>query len=129
MSRRIFISVTIVATIALAIFLGGWVMQPRPRIDQETFDKIKVGMTGREVEELIGAPPGDYGIGIGELEIAFTYWIEDPDWPDYQKRMLDREELKTKTLVRKDWLGANLAIAIWTDVDGNVCEKTTHTVY
>jgi hypothetical protein len=32
------------------------------RIDQETCDKIKPGMTLKEVEDIIGGPPGFYGV-------------------------------------------------------------------
>src|SRR5947209_4827990 len=43
--------------VALIVWTG---TGPAPRIDLETRNRVKPGMTLAEVEALIGAPPGDY---------------------------------------------------------------------
>jgi hypothetical protein len=40
--------------------LGFWLVLPRHRIDREHYLMVKEGMTEEEVEELLGAPPGNY---------------------------------------------------------------------
>ena len=42
---------------AIAFFL------PRPRVNRESYEKIQVGMSSREVECIFGAAPGDYSTG------------------------------------------------------------------
>lgn len=54
--------------LAALLFLAGagallWLNTPRHRISRESFEKIQVGMTRAEVEEILGVPPGDYGPG------------------------------------------------------------------
>jgi hypothetical protein len=52
--------------LAIALFCVAalpWILAPASRridISQESCDKIKPGMTWREVDAIIGAPPGDY---------------------------------------------------------------------
>jgi len=41
------------------------VLAPRPRINREVFARIEIGMTEKEVEAVLGAPPGDYRTGPG----------------------------------------------------------------
>ena len=43
--------------LAIAFFL------PRPRVNWESYEKIQVGMSSREVECIFGAGPGDYSTG------------------------------------------------------------------
>jgi hypothetical protein len=52
----------VLVVVVLALVLGLWLLVwPRPhRINQEGFDWITEGMTQREVEEILGRPPGDY---------------------------------------------------------------------
>lgn len=52
-----------------------------PRINQESFNEILVGMTVAEVEAIIGGPPGDYTYGrrmaFNHHAIAVTTWTGD----------------------------------------------------
>jgi hypothetical protein len=104
MRRRILISASIIALLAASLFLGGWLLQPKPRIDIATFQQIRIGMTLPEVEAIIGAPPGDYGVGKGVL---FDLGLD-----------MDPREIDTR--VRKDWLAKDEAISIWLDEQGTV---------
>jgi hypothetical protein len=47
--------------VLLTVVIGIGLLWPRPhRINQAGFDRITEGMTQREVEEVLGRPPGDY---------------------------------------------------------------------
>ncbi len=52
----------VVVVLLLALVTSLWVLaRPRPhRINREGFDRIEEGMTQREVEDILGRPPGDY---------------------------------------------------------------------
>src|SRR5438128_1751089 len=117
MRRRFLISFTLLIGLAAAVFLGFWAMQPRPRIDQETLDKIQIGMTEREVIDIIGAPPGDYGVGNAEVDD----W--DPTargrWPAMLK--LDDDE--------RSWLGHEKAIVVAFDETRKVSGKRLANVW
>jgi hypothetical protein len=53
----------LLAGVVLLPGVGVFVMWHRPdRITQETYDRLKLGMSGRDVEALLG-PPGDYRSG------------------------------------------------------------------
>jgi hypothetical protein len=110
MRRRMLISVSILAVLAIGVFALGWLLQPKPRIDQETLDKTKVGMTRSEVESIIGAPPGNYGVGEGTIE----FWSG--------RRPLQHQEHKV-------WLGQKHAIRVWFDAEGKVYERDFVVVY
>jgi hypothetical protein len=119
MRRRVLLSVSILAVLAIGIFVGGWLLQPKPRIDQESYDRIKVGMTLAEVEAIIGAPPGDYGVGTGEIEVWFTWEVKTGDvhWP----RLPAGE--------RKEWLGQQHAITVWVNAAGKVVDHSMPPVF
>jgi hypothetical protein len=111
--RRVLISMSIPAVLAIGIFVGGWLLQPKPRINQETLDGIKVGMTLSEVEATIGAPPGDYGVGKGEIE----FWTG---------REPPRGKLRNDY---KAWLGQTGAICVWFDANGKAADYEVFDVY
>src|SRR5437870_3671391 len=112
--RRMLISVSILALVALGIFVGGWLLQPKPRIDRAAADQIKPGMTLREVEEIIGVPPGDYGVGKGETQPTW----ESLQWP-----------FKRPPHTTQEWLGQENAISVWIDDDGKVTGHSFQPVY
>jgi hypothetical protein len=58
--KKLLLSVAGFAAIVLAVALGYWFLQPHPRIDDETANRIKAGMTEADVIAIIGAPPGNY---------------------------------------------------------------------
>jgi hypothetical protein len=101
---RIVICLSILSLLTAGVFFGGWLLQPKPRVDFETYQQIRIGMTLRDVEAIIGAPPGDYGVGKGVL-LDFG---------------LDTAPGEIDTRVRKDWLLGDQGISIWLDEMGTV---------
>jgi hypothetical protein len=59
MKKRLILVATGLACVFIAgYFVHAWLT--KTRINRETFDRIEVGMTLAEVEDLIGVPPGNY---------------------------------------------------------------------
>jgi hypothetical protein len=110
MRRRILISAAVFVAITTILLGGYWLLQPRPRIDEETCNKIEIGMTEREVIDLIGSPPGNYG--LGEATIMHKSWI-------YTREPAGK----------KDWLGPKTAIRVVFDDDGKVRDKCLYDVW
>jgi hypothetical protein len=83
----------------VVVIIGAWFMEintPRPRVNQQTFDKIRLGMTVADVAAIIGRPPGDHrffraehptgGLGpadsigpVGE-QVQQAFWYVDEFW-------------------------------------------------
>jgi hypothetical protein len=59
--------------IALVLALSALVAC-RPRINQESFDKINIGMAEAEVRKILGPPTGTSGIAIGGFSGASSTW-------------------------------------------------------
>jgi hypothetical protein len=49
--------IAVLAFIALACF---WVFRPSTQISASSYNKIALGMTEKEIQSIIGLPPGDY---------------------------------------------------------------------
>jgi hypothetical protein len=56
--KRLFL--VLAALAALAVAGTAAVLWPRPRVTKESYECVKLGMTRREVESIVGVPPGDY---------------------------------------------------------------------
>jgi hypothetical protein len=80
-------------------FLHAWLT--KTSINRDTFERIEEGMTLKEVEELIGLPPGEY-------EKSVIYWLE----PDFGMR----GECKS-------WSSDDGAITVWVSPEGKVTHK------
>jgi hypothetical protein len=54
----------LLAGLILLALLGGWIahamLAPRHRITYENYEKVRLGMTLGEVEDLFAVPPGEY---------------------------------------------------------------------
>jgi hypothetical protein len=87
------------------------------RLRSENYAQIQIGMTQAEVEELLGAPPGDYGKflferpGFPSLETLEDFTRRFPRW-----RYLSRAET---------WVDDRNRIVIWFDADNVVCAHRT----
>jgi hypothetical protein len=103
MFRRIIIGVVILGGLAAALFAVVWFFQPHPRIDRDVYDMIKPGMTERDLIDLIGAPPGDYGLGKG--------------WPLFDG--IGGGDMVVGQSTRQ-WLGQDVAIVVVLDSSGVV---------
>jgi hypothetical protein len=77
----------------------------RTRLRVENLGKVRVGMTQAEVEDLLGGPPGNYGMSGGSVETSAS--ISD----------------RTGTVLRmgRIWRGDGVTILVWF-ADGKVCE-------
>jgi hypothetical protein len=106
MRRRIVISAAIFLVLAIGIVAGYWFLRPQPRIDEEAFGKIKVGMTESEVVAIIGASAGNHGVGDAELV-----------WP-HAPFLLANAKSEAKV-----WFGQTHAIAVSFGPDNTVAEK------
>jgi hypothetical protein len=61
MRRRIMVCVSGFAILTMAVMCTSWyAMRPVHRINQDTVEEIKEGMTVKEVEAIFGVPAGDY---------------------------------------------------------------------
>src|SRR5262245_12571564 len=117
MRRRIAVSAIVLLIVAGLIVVGYWLLQPHPRIDKAALDRIELGMTEAQVVEIIGAPPGNYGLGDAEFERshivdARAVIVELPD-----------------PASSKSWMGQTHGIEIGFDANGKVVTKDLHTLW
>ena len=104
---------------ALLLLAGGallvWVNIPRHHINQEGFEKIQVGMTWGEVEEILGVPPGDYG--QGKRSTGYIIGEFDPDFPIVH----DEQNME-------EWSAGDVLVRVVYDREGRVGWKVLGTV-
>lgn len=62
-----------------------WATAPRLRINQESFERIRAGMTLQEVEGILNAPSGDYGPGENFHSIALEASSAPLHWEFWTK--------------------------------------------
>jgi hypothetical protein len=94
--RVTFVSV-LLGTVFLALFLH---CRPNSPINRENFQRIKRGMTAKEVKDILG-PPGDYSSGPLAVDVSpdeiWEEWRDKPE--DYAEGLLEGR--------RKFFLGEN----------------------
>ena len=114
--------------IVLAVSLLGLgtalLLWPRDRITVESWQKIQIGMTEKEVAEILGGAGMNYwdawdGHAALEKELGRPLFeTEDPTLEEPVKRVLwDRAKI---------WIGRRGIIVIELDQDKNVCWKQFH---
>lgn len=103
MKERLLLILLCIGCLALVSFyVCIWLSGPGHQITEERFARIKAGMTEKEVESILGVPPGDY---------------------ETKKRMpLPTRDLFVPTVPceTKVWEGNGLIITIWFDAGGKV---------
>jgi hypothetical protein len=105
MNRKYYVALGLLACPCLLIVGVLLVLPPRHRINRDSFERIRDGMTEKEVESILGRPAGDYSSGC---TFVFDAYHGPPDkWVWRQP---------------KRWTGDNGSISIYFD-DGKV-EKT-----
>jgi len=97
--RRMFLGMLALAFVAGAV----WPAPRRVVIPLDVLDRVNAGMEKRDIEELVGGPPGDYRSGpVVEIpnRCAGVYWEDEDTWmvpyvtlPKCEWRT-DRAELK-----------------------------------
>src|SRR4051812_21014952 len=75
-SRRRRLLVGLALLVAVGLVGAGAVagLTPWVRIDEETFQRIKRGMSRAEAEALLGGPPGDYA--TGRVTTIRPFWTD-----------------------------------------------------
>jgi HAMP domain-containing protein len=111
MCRRLLLSVAALAAFAALLLVGGWLLRPHTRIGQETYLKINNGMTQAEIEALIGGPPGNYGVGEGEIDLGASWGLAYQPSPNARL-----------------WLGPTVAIEVAFE-DGRATSKALYSVW
>jgi hypothetical protein len=81
--------------------------RPPVHADRAAHDRIRVGMTGAEVEALLGGPPGDYTTGPC-MVTAMGLWAEGATY--------------------RDWVSDEGSITVAFDPDGRVVGKVFNQV-
>jgi hypothetical protein len=98
----------LLVNLLLALALGFWylrVSSPPPAISIETYERIEMGMTWREVHDVVRAMPGGYGA------------VMNPDY--HQQAASDHAP------VRFDYWGSGDGIlTVGYDEEGRVCNKS-----
>jgi hypothetical protein len=79
MRRRRWLLVGLVAVALLGCGLFVWVVYPKHRINRDSFEQIRSGMTEAEVEAVLGAAAGDYRT-TPTLEYFSTRLMPDRQW-------------------------------------------------
>ena len=101
--------------IVLAVLLLGFgtalFLWPRDRITAESWQKIRIGMTEKEVVEILGGP----GMKFEEFEEKFLIQLEEPE-------LLGGDELITLQKTRF-WRGSRRVMLIHFNQEGRVNHK------
>jgi hypothetical protein len=100
-----------------------WAVPSRQRINRASYERIKAGgMTFREVEDLLGGPPGDYCTGEVDLD------LREYDW-EFDNVMSAPEVLLGTRHLRHEWWQGDEG-TLWVcfdDDDGDRAIVTTFT--
>jgi len=107
MTKRRLLWLAYAACVLLAVFWGVRLLTPRHRINQESFEKIQVGMTLEEVAEIVGAPPGAYA--TGPFLLCRSSWKNCP-------------EISGSLGGDQEWIGDEVALAVWLDSQKRVTQ-------
>ena len=57
-----------------------WVLAPRSRINQESFDRMQVGMCKTEIEEILGNADRPKTLGFSFVWYEYGFWSSGPNW-------------------------------------------------
>lgn len=98
-------------------------LRERPRLTEEQFDRIQIGMTLMEVEEILGCEPGDYSLSGGLLPIDMYFYSEKQRYTEpYKEWAADYPEPP-----HENGNGPNrqdaVAIRVWFNDEGKVSDK------
>lgn len=121
--RYLFCGASALIVLLLAVSVT-WSLLPRSPINQETFDRIDIGMTEEEVVAIIGRSPGNYATG----DLVFD---DPPGTKDNTNVIFYLVGVK----IRKEWgihseywVGDQAIIVVGFDSDRRVTEKSIRRV-
>jgi hypothetical protein len=100
-----------------ALAFGGWYAlppkSPSNKIIPKAYRRIEVGMRLKEVEAVIGLPPGDYGDNLdnnSRISSWGSFIIIDASYP------VPSEDWRTPV----SWIGKDYAISVFLDDGGSI---------
>jgi hypothetical protein len=100
-----------VVVLAVLVATAAWVMWPqRSRVTKENYARITAGMTRRDVETVLGGPPGDYRSGPTE-RASLPLDIE---------MLVENDALNVSDLFDDEWEGDTAAVMVHFRPDGRV---------
>ena len=116
MKKRWLLRLGLLAGLALfGFWFALWWTAPEHRINKESCDQIRNGMTETEVVAIIGASAGDYTTAETEKERDLVRWIlTDRVW---------QAALHGNDIRSREWLSDNGAIQVLLDQNGTVISK------
>jgi hypothetical protein len=76
--NRLLLALGLLASTAAGVVIFLWAITPRHRINPESFEKIQLGMSQEEVENILRVPPGDYGPGEAMTFKYFNFADSEP---------------------------------------------------
>lgn len=124
MGKKRLIVAASLACFASLLLVAPRLLGERPRLAEEQFDTIQLGMTLKEVEKILGCKPGDYSLSTRLLPIdmrnygeekqrrtePYKEWAADyPDPPHENANGPNRQDA--------------VAIRVWFDEEGKVIDK------
>ncbi len=89
--QRIFFAVVVLAGMILLSYFFRFIVSV-PKVDQQAFEQIEIGMSIEDAIKIIGTAPGDYGPGrgtIGQPQFGGARWLSQIG--DRQVRWLYRD--------------------------------------
>jgi hypothetical protein len=105
-SRTVLLIVLVVGCAILLVALMAPFLLPGGNITRRNFERIKVGMKEKEVEDILG-PKGDYSSGI-ELAGPAPQWMTNNAlvwvWFDSERRVISKDFV-VPHLVQESFLG------------------------
>jgi hypothetical protein len=113
-NRRFWILLLAVGAGLAVLPILWYALSLRAGVTQANYERIREGMTLREVENLLGGPPGNYS-RIPDKEAGL--WTIDPSRPDLNRQFF---------IGREVWIGDELAVAVWFDDQGRVARKESY---
>lgn len=115
--RRCRFLLLVSVTLLLAGGLALWLFFPQSRVTRAGFEALRVGMTMKDVERVLGGPPGDYRTGDVDLDLSRVQ-------PEFDNVMFAPEVLLGERHFEHEWWqGDGGTVWVCFDEEGRVVTK------
>jgi hypothetical protein len=112
----------IVLAVSLLGFVGALLLWPQDRITAESWEKIRIGMSEKEVVEILGGPGMSYAEDVAQYQRLLKE-LDQPPWEFKGPRLYEPEDKGVFDDRVKVWNGRRGSIEIELDQDNHVCWK------
>lgn len=125
MQKRPLLSLRLLACLVAAFVGMLWLIGLERGISESSFDRIKGGMTEKEVVEIIGVPPGQYSSPYWYQTEGFEsggrvdYSANNKGAPSSGHWLVEKDIVKTTRV----WGAKNIRISLYFDKDDKVVGK------